>query len=161
MFAEMHLNLPAYVDTRCRRHTEVRAKWHTLRMQQTPGVHWETLSLKGRDKVETGRDREDDISSIPYKAWHNSSFWENIEAQSGAIPCNVHPAFIFFLLAFIFIIWQLSSVRHWEKSSRGNYIKVPTQLHSHVPCVYQWMSTSQKGAKIPAIISLCFVSSIS
>lgn len=53
-------NLPAYVDTRCRRHIELPAKRHRLQTQQTPGTHWETLSLRERDK-----DREDSVSAFP------------------------------------------------------------------------------------------------
>lgn len=55
---EMQFNLPFCAGTRCRRHTELPAKQHTRRTQQTPGTHWETPSLRERDGEETGRDTQ-------------------------------------------------------------------------------------------------------
>lgn len=66
-------HLPVYADTRCRRHTELRAKRHRPRTQQTAGKHWETPSLRRRDK-DTERHRE---TGALVHFMHPSSCWDS------------------------------------------------------------------------------------
>lgn len=61
-------NSPVYADTRCRRHIALPAKRHIRRMQQTPGIHWETRILREREakrrREETETHREQRISAF-------------------------------------------------------------------------------------------------
>lgn len=67
---DKHCNLPAYVDTRCRRHTERPARRHKPQMQQTPGTHWETLSLREGDRKHIER-----TALVQFLRFEKFTFW--------------------------------------------------------------------------------------
>lgn len=47
-------DLPAYADTKCRRHIERQAKWCRRRTRRTPGTSRETPSLQGGTETHRG-----------------------------------------------------------------------------------------------------------
>lgn len=150
----IYCNLPVYADTRCRRHTELPAKWHILRMQQTAGTHWETLSLRRRDKdrEETGTHKHNSISAfhvtlillrlLALKVWLRwLTFWRikcdkvtkklhcRYIWEQHMLPVPIHACH---LAPFI-----SKTERKKFKQCRGNDIKTLKQPLSHVPCMYQ------------------------
>lgn len=104
-------NLPVYVDTRCRPHIELPAKRHILRMQQTPGIHWGTPSLREK---ETHKKTAQGISAfkvtsvlfqftdkpVRNKVWQSSAFqeknnWRYNQEQRALLPSFTHSSLSF------------------------------------------------------------------